>query len=62
MKQSDAMVALSKFPFVLTCACGDEWEVNPPAKFRTQAFADYTKAKWIEKHATHTTNRREIKQ
>jgi hypothetical protein len=49
------------FPFTLTCACGDEWEVNPPVKFRTQAFADYTLAKWREKHAGHLSNQREEK-
>jgi hypothetical protein len=42
-----------KFPIVLTCACGDEWEINPPRKFKTQEFVDYVQADWKRKHGEH---------
>lgn len=45
-----------KFPILLTCACGDEWEINPPRKFKTREFVDYVTSDWKRKHKNHLTN------
>ena len=42
-----------KFPFTLTCACGEMWHMNVPKRFRTKEFHASVIRDWNKKHSEH---------